>query len=417
MKVERPYRTDTVLNNDKVLDAPGMNSRKVVTNGQSAGKWIKTHDMHIERSSHASSTLSDGKVLVTGGTIDIRNNTVSAELYDPSTGNWTRVRDMNVIRSQHISSLLPNGKVLITGGTQDGKTGLVYAELYDPITDNWTMTESMSQGRFWHTVSVLPNVKVLVTGGGTYTQDSSLQPLDTCELYDPLTEKWSMTSSMHTARVYHTATILPNGKVLVVGNEDDYVTPELYDPITGDWTRTAEIGIVRVMHTATLLKNGQILVAGGQVAAYDYSDSLITQLYDPSANTWANTGSLHYIRYTSTAFLLPNGKVLIAFGQTDGEQSSELYDPITGNWTNASDFVEEVLYHAASMLKNGNVLVSGGMSDDGSSLKTSLLYNSSLGIFISSNNIKNVQLPHKLFVSTNERVSAIDEGEFKNIND
>ncbi len=62
MKVERSYHTDTVSNNDKVLVASGTNSRKVVTNDQSAGNWIRTHDMHINRSSHASSTLSDGKV-------------------------------------------------------------------------------------------------------------------------------------------------------------------------------------------------------------------------------------------------------------------------------------------------------------------------------------------------------------------
>jgi N-acetylneuraminic acid mutarotase len=349
--------------------------------------------MHINRSSHASSTLSDGKVLVTGGIFNREKKTASAELYDPSTGNWTRVRDMNVIRFAHISSLLPNGKVLITGGTQDYYSALVYAELYDPITDNWTMTDSMSQGRFMHTVSVLPNGKVLVTGGGTMTQDNVIQPLDTCELYDPMTGKWSMTSSMNTARAYHTATVLPNGKVLIVGCESEYgTTPELYDPITGNWTPTADIDIAQVMHTATLLMNGQVLVAGGEAYSFNYNDSFISQLYDPSTNTWAKTGSIHYFRYIATAFLLPNGKVLIAYGQTDSSQSSELYDPITGNWTNASDYVMDLFYHAASMLKNGNVLVSGGMSSDVTPLKTSMLYNSSLEIFISYNNINDKQL-------------------------
>ena len=153
----------------------------------SGGYWRELQHMHSHRCLHTSLTLSDGKVLVTGGVNDgvLR----SAELYDPSTGNWTIVRDMNIRRLKHTSSLLPNGKVLVTGGSLDLNSGLVYAELYDPLTNNWTMTDSMHYARFSHTASVLSNGKVLVVGGFINTTNDLPIEIGNCELYDPSTGK------------------------------------------------------------------------------------------------------------------------------------------------------------------------------------------------------------------------------------
>ncbi|CAF1299498.1 unnamed protein product [Adineta steineri] len=195
--------------------------------------WSATGSMQFDRSSHTATVLSSGKVLVTGGWGG--NGLISQikyELYDPLTGNWTHAADIHVRRLDRTSSLLTNGTVLIAGGWyEDDATEqhvVADAELYDPRVNVWTQVDSMHDGRAWHTASVLPNGKILVTGG----IDMFNITIGKCELYDPSTGKWSRTSSMHFPRYSHTATVLPNGKVLVIGSAggpESQIT-ELYDP-------------------------------------------------------------------------------------------------------------------------------------------------------------------------------------------
>jgi hypothetical protein len=146
-------------------------------------------------------------------------------------------------------------------------------------------------------------------------------------LYDPATGAWSATASLATARYGHTATLLPNGKVLVAsgwsGSTSDTASAELYDPETG-WTATGSLATARGLHTATLLPNGKVLVAGGGFGTAFAS----AELYDPGTGTWTATGSLATARESHTATLLPNGKVLVVGGAGGSGYlaSAELYD-------------------------------------------------------------------------------------------
>src|SRR5205814_1184266 len=145
--------------------------------------------------------------------------------------------------------------------------------------------------------------------------------LASAELYDPASGTWTATGSLGAARSDHTATLLPNGKVLVAGGFNDsnrLASAELYDPASGTWTATGSLGAARNGHIATLLPNGKVLVAGGFNGDSDSSILVSAELYDPASGTWSATGSLVFARGAHTATLLPNGRVLIAAGVGPG---------------------------------------------------------------------------------------------------
>src|SRR2546428_4916314 len=121
---------------------------------------------------------------------------------------------------------------------------------------------------------------------------------------------WSYTGSLNTPRYGHTATLLPNGKVLVVGGAsgaDLLDSAELYDPATGTWSLTGHLNVAHWFHTATLLPNGKVLVAGGQATnGYPFFAAHTAEIYDPATGTWSLTGNLNVPRLFHTATLLPN---------------------------------------------------------------------------------------------------------------
>jgi hypothetical protein len=147
-------------------------------------------------------------------------------------------------------------------------------------------------------------------GNNTAEGDDALISLNT-----PAGGTWTVTGSLNTARVLHTATLLQNGMVLVAGGFDSNfivsASAELYDPVSGIWTPTGSLNTARGDYTATLLPNGMVLVAGG----FDGSGiSATAELYDPVSGTWTATGNLNGPRRLHTATLLPNGMVLVAGG-------------------------------------------------------------------------------------------------------
>jgi hypothetical protein len=128
---------------------------------------------------------------------------------------------------------------------------------------------------------------------------------------------FTATGDMTTARLFQTATLLLDGRVLIAGGSG--ATAELYDPLTGRFTATGNMHAPRSQQTATLLPNGTVLIAGGD------GTPASAELYDPSTGTFTTTGSLSAAPYgLTTATLLPDGRVLIAEGS---EPELELYGP------------------------------------------------------------------------------------------
>jgi len=283
---------------------------------------------------------------------------------------FSKTGSLATARIGHTTTLLSNGKVLVVGGWVPGygtKTcSTSAAELYDPATGKWTATGSLAEGRAEHTATLLPDGKVLVAGGYGHN-DVNLHTAFSAELYDPASGTWTATGDLAIPRRYFTATLLPNGKVIAVGGGYPN-TAELYDPATGIWTATGSPALSRHFHTATLLANGKVLIAGGRgvhVAGIGGSERApaSAELYDPATETWTTTGNLIEGRMWHTATLLPNGKVLVVGGKGSdvySRASVELYDPSNGTWANTFSHAAERENHTATLLQNGKVLVVGG---------------------------------------------------------
>lgn len=172
--------------------------------------------------------------------------------------------NMETPRASHTATLLSDGTVLVTGG-DTGNSGTAItatAEIFDPIRGSFAPTGSMGAPRGFHTATLLRNGKVLVVGG----RDSSGGILATAELFDPANKTFTAAGSMSQARARHTATLLGDGKVLVAGGGDlvtlSLGTAELFDPASGSFTPTGDMATARTGHTATLRNDGTVLVTG-----------------------------------------------------------------------------------------------------------------------------------------------------------
>src|SRR6266704_4180136 len=135
---------------------------------------------------------------------------------------------------------------------------------------------------------------------------------------------------MRQFRKVHTATLLSNGKVLVAGGVPfaQAATSELYDPTTQTWTNSGALNLGREFHTATLLQDGRVMVTGGQTANQLLAS---TEVYDPPSGRWIGAGDLNEAREAHTATLLTSGLVLVA-GGFENISSAEVIDPTDGQW-------------------------------------------------------------------------------------
>ncbi|TXK30941.1 IPTL-CTERM sorting domain-containing protein [Ottowia sp. GY511] len=236
----------------------------------------------------------------------------------------------------------------------------------------WTASGDLATARTRHTATLLPNGKVLVAGGANASGD-----LVQAELYDPATGTWAPAAGMLAARSQHTATLLPNGKVLMAGGFGAGTHAELYDPDADTWTATGSLTQVRVAHTATLLANGSVLVAGGISSA-----SSSAEIYNPATGTWTATGSLGQGRFFHAATLLPGGKVLVAGGTPNGDLgliSAELYDPVNGTWATTGALATGRYGPTATLLLNGKVLLLAGNGAGATFLNAAELYDPATG--------------------------------------
>jgi Bacterial Ig-like domain (group 2)/Galactose oxidase, central domain len=253
-----------------------------------------------------------------------------------SSGGFTPTGGLQKARTFHTATLLANGKVLVAGGTNspsdtDCIDAIVSTELYDPAAGSFAPTGALTAARYLHTATSLPNGKVLVAGGFGEASNcpfADVQAQNTAELYDPVAGSFNRTGDMTAIRGGHTATLLMNGKVLVAGGDQPgggrgLTDAELYDPSTEAFTQTGDLLVARFRHTATLLKNGKVLIVGG--LQLNTPNAISTaEVYDPATGSFTVTGSMVMAREEHTATLLADGKVLIVGGESTVPGSSDL---------------------------------------------------------------------------------------------
>jgi N-acetylneuraminic acid mutarotase len=261
-------------------------------------------------------------------------------------------------------------------------------------------TDSMANTRATHTATLLTNGMVLAAGGVAETSTNN-DVISSAELFNPATATWTLTGSLDTARQDHTATLLTNGLVLVAGGFNFHAglygvlsSAELFNPATSTWTTISSMSTNRYTHTATLLNNGKVLVAGG----YNNTKGCLSsaELFNPATGTWTLTGSLHTARQYHMATLLTNGLVLVTGGLNNlGGMltSAELFNPATGTWTTTGSMNAFRYYHTATLLNNGMVLVAGGFGDGGS-LSSSELFDPATGTWTLTGSMNSSRQSH-----------------------
>jgi hypothetical protein len=303
--------------------------------------------------------LSNGLVLATG------SNNTTAQLLDPSAngGDGLVVGNlaMNGKRQYTSGVLLADGRVLFAGGYDMGSYAPVKtAEVFDPSANAGAggftaLSANLTIARTYHTATLLPNGKVLITGG----MDGSYNYLKTAELFDPATGTFTATSgTMAVTRANHTATLLSNGKVLITGGGNGSLSAdaELYNPVTDTFTSVAAtMSAARNYHTATLLQDGRVLIAFG--------GSNTADVYDPAANAFTQVGAtvlLPIIKHSAT--LLANGKILLVGGEASYCQldSTYIFDPETGSFVDGPALKQSREAASLITLDDGSVLVVGG---------------------------------------------------------
>jgi hypothetical protein len=274
---------------------------------------------------------------------------------------FTLTDGLTNVRFDHTATLLPNGQVFIAGGcsTNDWDFSLVdQTELFNPATG--TFQSGVESARCGHTATLLPNGDVLLAGGIVNTQDLLT---DTAELLKAGTGLLQPTGGMRVGRYSHAATVLQDGRVLISGgyvgsapNIRSTQTAELYDPSSGTFTPVGDMRTARAGHSATLLSNGKVLIVGGGVAD--------AEIFDPTTNTFMAAGSTSS-KSVSTATLLTGGRVLVTGEVTaDGSAAApaELYDTATGTFTPTGTMVTPTRFgYTATLLPDGTVLVAGGI--------------------------------------------------------
>jgi N-acetylneuraminic acid mutarotase len=439
LPVARTDHTATLLDNGRVLIVGGRSNaaseaalNTAVLYDPTSNTWSNAGNLADARSQHTATRLRSGKILVVGG----KNNATvlaSAELYDPATNAWTNAGSLAAARRFHTATAATagiNDDVFVIGGSDTGSAGVAFGlssiERYSISSNSWfTLTQQLSDPRYSHTATALPNGDILVAGGLT-ARLSGLSLVsashDRIERFDFVTFAVSNAGQLRDVRGRHSATLLPSGKLMLIGGVNDGISTtylqsiETFDPAAGSSTLEPAMATARVNHTATLIPTGAVIAVGGRIGSSPVTASntlvrsadegsaaaatnfcgvrfhaattlladgrvlisggaipgttlAIASVYDPNAQTCTTVAPMPFARRLHTLTLLPSGKILMIGGyattaNTEPSDNVALFDPTNGangSWSTLPSMQVPRAAHAVSLMPDGRVLVSGGV--------------------------------------------------------
>ena len=305
-------------------------------------------------------------------------------------GTWIDADPKKSLHDPHVlgaATRLNNGQVIVAGGLNMKNlpgTATRLAELYDPVSKQWTATGQLQTPRWSLDAVTLKNGKALFAGGASgFKADGAL---DTAELFDPATGKFTFTANkLSAARQSYGISLLNNGQVLISGgnaagnnlNGSGLTTTDIYDPETNQFRPVAPMKSGRSLHAQLTLRDGRVLVIGG--AQTD------AEIFDPIKNVWtASSGHLPTTLKDTKAFELFDGRIFLPGGQNtvDGltTDATWFYDVSTGNFTHGptmagfneaptgvqlgtSDYSAFDLFPVDHKLRGRYILIAGGEHD------------------------------------------------------
>lgn len=278
-------------------------------------RWSRVANMLRFRMEHSMTVLHDGSVLVVGGFDDYTpgrqfsgpEEARGAERYFPDRDEWLPAGEGITYpeRARHIAAILQDGRVLVAGGcyglTCEDVPPLTHSEIYDPTTNKWQELTPMGTPRSYASAVSLQEGRVLVVGGssdkGTIVPDMS--GLQTAEIYDPVSGRWTPTGGMARPRWLGTATLMLDGRVLAAGHTSPMssnpwlveqkreATSEIFDPTTGTWGHLVEMnGPSDMWPGAVRLQDGRVFVAGGARMSDNIGGKFPPQIYDHHNHHW-----------------------------------------------------------------------------------------------------------------------------------
>ena len=282
------------------------------------GSFVNAGMMSVARSGHAATLLSDGSVLITGGSSSLtgfqtnqgaQNN---AELYSPVPG-FQAISPMTSARSEHTATLLMNGSgVLITGGFDEKGRTLSSAEIYDPMTHSFSRIMPMKHPRRDHTAILMADGRVLIAGGW----DAQNNPVNTTEIYD--SSGFLDGPMMNKARAYLSSSLLSGGAVLLAGGD---ATESAEVLAGGQFIELATSNFkAGAANAAATITNGDVLVTGGgfpvdKVLGYSSSNDSANLFLSDGSGLLGGVEFLNQSRIGHTATNLPDGTVLVVGGE------------------------------------------------------------------------------------------------------
>jgi hypothetical protein len=335
--------------------------------------WVPVATMMQDgRWAPSASLLAGGhQALIAGGfSYSTGGCVASADRFDAQTRRFIPCRGRLLYpRDFATATLLPDRAVLVAGGFNTVLGTLDTAELYDPIADGFRLLDSrLSSGRELFTATSLTDGRVLIVGGFDTRRRCTQASAD---LFDPKSQAFQPTGSLAQDRFGQAAVRLADGRVLVVGGKHWQVghpdvplaSAEIYDSASGRFHRTTgDMAAPRDRPTATLLPDGTVLIAGGQNGA---DGTTVAEVFDPVTERFHPLTSLLTLpRMAHSDVTLPDGRVLLAGGWCPPlhatTASTELFDPQTGIFMPGPPMPQSGHDIALLVFADGLVLAAGG---------------------------------------------------------